>query len=224
MLILIVEDEPVMAQMLRKGLEEQNHTSTVVANGEDAIETVRMAQFDAVILDVMLPGLDGFSVARRLRQSGNHVPILILTARDSADDVEKGLDAGADDYLAKPFALKVLTARLRALARRSSGPAVSVLQVDDLLLNPVTRDVSRHGRSATLTATEFRFLEHLMRRAGRVASRRSIIEAVWGFENDVELNTVDAYIKVLRDKVDSDPDCRLIHTVRGYGYVLRDRS
>jgi len=224
MWILVVEDELPMARMLRQGLEEQNHTVTVAADGSEAIEAATAATFDAIVLDVMLPVLSGLTVTRRLRQAGSHVPILMLTARDSPDDVVKGLDAGADDYLVKPFALNVLLARLRALSRRAANPSVPVLQVDDLILDPTSRVVSRGGTQVSLTATEFRFLEHLMRRAGRVASRASIIEAVWGFEQDVEFNTVDTYIKVLRDKVDHDRDSKLIHTVRGYGYVLRERS
>lgn len=224
MWILVVEDELAMARMLRQGLEEQNHTVTVAADGAGAIEAAALTTFDAIILDVMLPVLSGLAVTRRLRQAGSHVPILMLTARDSPDDVVKGLDAGADDYLVKPFALNVLLARLRALSRRAANPSIPVLQVDDLILDPTSRAVSRGGMEVSLTATEFRFLEHLMRRAGRVASRASIIEAVWGFEQDVEFNTVDTYIKVLRDKVDHDRDSRLIHTVRGYGYVLRERS
>ncbi|HXE65366.1 MAG TPA: response regulator transcription factor [Bryobacteraceae bacterium] len=224
MWILIAEDELAMADALRRGLEEQNHTVTVTYDGLEAIAAADGSLFDAIVLDVMMPGADGLTVARRLRQSGNQTPILLLTARDAADDIVKGLDAGADDYLVKPFALKVLLARLRALARRAVTPAAPVLQVDDLILDPTTHEVTRGGRSVSLTATEYRFLEHLMRRAGRVASRNSIIDAVWGFDHDIELNTVDTYIKLLRDKVDSDPAGRLIHTVRGYGYVLRDRT
>lgn len=224
MWILIAEDELAMANALRRGLEEQNHTVTVTSDGLEAIAAATGASFDAIVLDVMMPGADGLTVARRLRQSGNQTPILLLTARDAADDIVKGLDAGADDYLVKPFALKVLLARLRALSRRAVNPPARVLQVDDLILDPTTHEVTRGGRGVSLTATEYRFLEHLMRRAGRVASRNSIIDAVWGFDHYIELNTVDTYIKLLRDKVDSDPAARLIHTVRGYGYVLRDRT
>jgi DNA-binding response OmpR family regulator len=222
MLILIVEDERPMARILRKALEEHGHTIDIASSGQEALDVVCTADFDLIVLDVMLPGLNGLAVTRHLRQSGNRVPILILTARDSADDVVKGLDAGADDYLVKPFALNVLMARVRALARRSASLSLPELQVNDLVLNPKTGQVSRGGRGVTLRATEFRFLEHLMRRVGRVASRSSIIEAVWGLEHDLEPNTIDVYIKLLREKVDSDPDCRLIHTVRGYGYVLRE--
>jgi DNA-binding response OmpR family regulator len=224
MWILVVEDELPMARILSKGLRQQNHTVSIAASGAEAVEAATSITFDAVILDVMLPDINGLAVAQRLRAGGNHVPILMLTARDSPEDIIKGLDAGADDYLVKPFGLDVLQARLRALSRRAASPAKSVLQVDDLILNPATRQVSRAGKPVNLTATEFRFLEHLMRRAGRVASRSSIIDAVWGLQQDIENNTVDNYIRVLREKIDPDPDTRLIHTVRGYGYVLRERS
>jgi two-component system response regulator MprA len=224
MWILVAEDEPVMARMLRQGLEEQNHTVSIAIDGAEAMELATARAFDAIVLDVMLPALDGYAVTRRLRRSGNQAPILMLTARDSAEDIVEGLEAGADDYLVKPFALSVLTARLRAISRRAANPSTPVLQVDDLTLDPSSREVSRSGKPVSLTATEFRFLEHLMRRTGRVASRTSIIEAVWGFEEDVELNTVDTYIKLLRDKIDNGQKSRLIHTVRGYGYVLREQS
>ena len=223
MWILIVEDEPELALALRQGLEEQNHTVTVASDGLEALDILKQHLVDAIVLDVMLPVYDGLAVARVLRRRGNSVPILMLTARDTNEDVVSGLDAGADDYLVKPFSLKVLLARLRALSRRSTNPASAVLQVDDLTLNPVSCEVIRGGQPIGLTPTEFRFLEHLMRRAGRVASRSSIIDAVWGFDQEVEFNTVDTYIKSLRDKLDSDPAKRLIHTVRGYGYIVRER-
>jgi DNA-binding response OmpR family regulator len=224
MWILVVEDEVPMARILRKGLENHNHTVTVALDGAEALEAARSSDFDAVILDVMLPAVNGLAVAKRIREARNHVPILMLTARDASEDIIKGLDAGADDYLVKPFSLDVLLARLRALSRRAANPAVSVLQVNDLVLNPASHEVVRGGKQVALTATEFRFLEFLMRRVGRVASRSTIIDAVWGLGHDIENNTVDNYIRVLRGKVDSDPLDRLIHTVRGYGYVLRERS
>lgn len=223
MWILIVEDEPELALALRQGLEEQNHTVTVASDGAEALDIVEQHLVDAIVLDVMLPVHDGLTVARTLRRRGNSVPILMLTARDTNEDVVSGLDAGADDYLVKPFSLKVLLARLRALSRRSTSPTSAALQVDDLTLNPVSCEVTRGGNPIGLTPTEFRFLEHLMRRTGRVASRSSIIDAVWGFDQDVEFNTVDTYIKSLRDKLDSDATKRLIHTVRGYGYIMRER-
>jgi DNA-binding response OmpR family regulator len=208
--------------LVRQGLEEENHSVTLARDGIEALTAVETCSFDAVVLDVMMPGLDGIELARRVRKSGNQVPILMLTARDASADIVKGLDAGADDYLVKPFSLSVLFARLRAISRRAAQPAVSVLQVDDLVLHPASREVTRAGRALALTATEFRVLEYLMRRTGRAASRSSIIEAVWGFNEEVGSNTVDVYIKLLRDKVDNGKGRKLIQTVRGYGYILRD--
>jgi two-component system response regulator MprA len=220
--ILVVEDEPSMADLLRQSLEESNHSVTLARDGFEGLEAARTSPYDALVLDVMLPRLDGVEVTRRLRNERNSVPILMLTARDAAADIVRGLDAGADDYLTKPFSLKVLLARLRAIARRAVRPASATLQADDLELDPASRMVTRAGRLINLTATEFRVLEFLMRRPGRVASRPSIIEAVWGFEQDVEPNTVDAYIKLLRDKIDSGGGRKLIHTVRGFGYIVRE--
>lgn len=222
MWILVVEDDPSMGQIVVQGLQEENHTVTLARDGMEALAAIQTCAFDVVILDVMMPKVSGIEVARRVRKSGSQVPILMLTARDAAGDIVEGLDAGADDYLVKPFALSVLVARLRAISRRATKPAVSVLQVDDLTLDPASRSVARGGRPVALTATEFRLLEYLMRRAGRAASRSTIIEAVWGFEEDVALNTVDVYIKTLRDKIDVSTAHKLIHTVRGYGYILRE--
>jgi two-component system response regulator MprA len=220
--ILVVEDEPAMAGLLRQGLEEANHKVAVARDGAEALTAGETSTFDAIVLDVMLPRVDGFEVARRLRSKGITVPILMLTARDADADVIRGLDAGADDYLTKPFSLKVLLARLRALSRRSAAPPVQRFQVGDLALDPESREVTRAGRRVALTATEYRVLEFLLRRAGRAVSRSAIIEAVWGFEEEVEANTVDAYIKLIRDKVDHSPRPKLIHTVRGYGYIVRE--
>ena len=224
MWILVVEDDIPMGDLIRRGLEEANHSVALARTGPEGLHTAESSHFDAVILDVMLPGLDGVEVARQLRAAGSDTAILMLTARDAPADVVRGLDAGADDYLTKPFSFKVLLARLRALSRRSGNPPVSLLKVDDLTLDPASRVVQRAGRAVTLTATEFRLLEFLMRRAGRVASRAAIIDAVWGFEEDVETNTVDAFIKLLRDKVDAGYNQRLIHTVRGFGYIVRESA
>jgi DNA-binding response OmpR family regulator len=224
MWILVAEDETTMAELLCQGLEEQNHRATIARDGLEALSAIETSTFDAVVLDIMMPGLDGIEVARRARGAGNQIPILMLTARDSPADVIRGLDSGADDYLVKPFPFKVLLARLRALTRRAVHPPVALLQVGDLQLNPASREVTRAGRVVNLTATEFRFLEFLMRRAGRAASRPSIIEAVWGFDEDVESNTVDAFIKLLRDKIDQGQQQKLIQTVRGFGYILREPS
>lgn len=221
MWILVVEDDPFMGGMVSQELQEENHTVTLARDGLEALAALETCSLDAVILDVMMPGLSGIEVARRIRKSGSQVPILMLTARDTAADVVNGLDAGADDYLVKPFALNVLVARLRAISRRAAKPSISVFQVDDLTLEPASRVVTRGGQKVSLTATEFRLLEYLMRRPGRAASRSTIIEAVWGFEEEVALNTVDVYIKMLRDKIDMGQR-KLIHTIRGYGYILRD--
>ncbi|HXA49425.1 MAG TPA: response regulator transcription factor [Candidatus Acidoferrum sp.] len=222
MWILVVEDEPSMGELLRQGLEEENHTVTLVRDGMEGIHAAETGNVDAIVLDVMIPGIDGIELARRLRAAGRQTPILMLTARDAAADIVRGLDAGADDYLTKPFAFRVLLARLRALSRRAMHPAVARLQVDDLELDPASHQVSRAGVSLSLTATEYRVLEFLMRRTGRAVSRSSMIEGVWGFEEDIESNTVDAFIRLLREKIDLGQQRKLIHTVRGYGYILRE--
>jgi two-component system OmpR family response regulator len=222
MWILVVEDEPRMADVLMQGLEEANHRVGIAHDGHEALAALATTCFDAVIMDVMIPGPSGFEVVRKVRAAGNDVPVLMLTARDEEADIVMGLDVGADDYLVKPFAFRILLARLRAIARRSTGPGATCLQSGDLQLDPASREVSRAGRPIHLTATEFRFLEFLMRRAGRASSRSAIIEAIWGFDEDVEPNTVDTYVKLLRDKIDVDQDRKLIHTIRGYGYILRD--
>ncbi len=219
-----MEDETQMGELLRQGLEEQNHAVTLARDGVEGLHAAETSNFDAIVLDVMMPGMDGIEVARRLRASSNRTPIIMLTARDAVQDIVKGLDAGADDYLTKPFSLKVLLARLRAISRRASQAPAQLLEVDDLSLDPASRKVVRAGRKIHLTATEFRVLEFLMRRAGRAAARSALIEAVWGFESDVELNTVDAFIKLLRDKIDSGRKKKLIHTLRGYGYILREEE
>ena len=211
-----------MGELLRQGLEEENHSVTLARDGLEGLHAAKTSNFDVIVLDVMMPGMDGIEVARRLRAAGKQTPIIMLTARDAAGDIVKGLDAGADDYLTKPFALKVLLARIRAISRRGARPATPTLQVDDLVLDPAAREVTRGGHKINLTATEFRVLEFLLRRAGRAASRSAIIEAVWGFEVDIEPNTVDAFIKLLRDKIDIGRGRKLIHTVRGYGYILRE--
>jgi len=220
--ILVVEDEASMGELLRQGLEEQNHVVALAADGLEALHAARMNNFDAIVLDVMIPGVDGVEVTRRLRAAKHQAPIIMLTARDAPADIVRGLDAGADDYLTKPFSLKVLLARLRAITRRAARPAAAALQVADLVVDPASREVSRAGHKINLTATEFRVLEFLMRRAGRAASRSAIIDAVWGFEKDVESNTVDVFIKLLRGKIDSPPHRKLIHSMRGYGYILRE--
>jgi DNA-binding response OmpR family regulator len=221
MRVLIVEDERDMAQVLKEGLEEENYFVSLAFDGVSGLEVARSCEFDVIILDVMLPKLDGFEVARRLRTKGNRTPVLMLTARDTVPDVVKGLDLGADDYLTKPFSFAVLLARLRAASRRQYAQPSSLLRVADLVLNCATREVSRGRREINLTATEFRLLEFLMRRPGVVVPRSAIVEAVWGFDDEVNDNTVDAFIRLVRRKVDDPHDEKLIRTVRGVGYSVR---
>jgi two-component system response regulator MprA len=220
--ILVVEDQTSMREALRQGLEEENHTVTLASGGLEGFHAAETSNFDAMVVDVMMPGMDGVELVKRLRAAGRQTPVLMLTARDAAKDVVRGLDAGADDYLTKPFSFRVLLARLRAISRRSVQPSKSKLQVDDLLLDPMSREVSRAGAPMNLTATEYRVLEFLMRRAGHAVSRSAIIEGVWGFEEDIEANTVDAFIRHLREKIDQGQKRKLIQTVRGYGYILRE--
>ena len=221
MWILVAEDELAMANLLRQGLEESNHTVVVARDGNEAFAAAETSTFDVIVLDVMMPKLDGIEVTKRLRAAKNSVPILMLTAKDANSDVIRGLDAGADDYLVKPFPFGVLLARLRALSRRREVVPMQLLKADNLTLDPAAHCVTRADREIPLTATEFRILEFLLRNAGRAESRTAIIEAVWGFDEEVEPNTVDVYIKNLREKLESDPHRKLIQTVRGYGYIIR---
>jgi DNA-binding response OmpR family regulator len=222
--VLVIEDELSMGRLLRQGLEEANHTVTLTRDGLDGAHAGETYPVDAIVLDVMLPGLSGFEVARRLRRAGRQVPIIMLTARDAPADVVHGLDAGADDYLTKPFAFNVLLARLRALSRRAAQAPSATLSVGDLTLDPATREVTRDGSRVELTNTEFRLLEFLARRAGRACSRASIIDGVWGFDQEVQPNTVDAFVRLLRTKLHAGGRAALIRSVRGYGYIMRDAT
>jgi two-component system response regulator MprA len=221
MQVLVVEDERRMAELLRQGLEEEGHSVVLAGNGRDGLAMAESHPFDAIVLDVMLPGLDGFSVARKLRAARNQTPILMLTARDATHDMVEGLNLGADDYLVKPFSFEVLLARLRAVSRRGTIAQPPILRVADLTLNPSAHEVARGGRRIALTRTEYGLLELLMKRAGRVVTRENLIESVWGFDSNVRSNTLDAFIRLLRDKVDTDADAKLIQTVRGVGYCMR---
>jgi two-component system OmpR family response regulator len=222
MRILVVEDQPDMADALRQGLEEEGHAVIASADGRDALTVAGHYELDAVVLDMMLPGLDGCCVARRLRESGALMPILMLTARDAIPDIVRGLDSGADDYLTKPFAFEVLLARLRALGRRGDVEKRTVYEVADLQLDPSTRQVHRGGYSIALTRTEYLLLELLASRAGRVVTRQMILDSVWGFGQDVESNTVDAFVRLLRHKIDQPGQLKLIHTIRGVGFRLSE--
>jgi DNA-binding response OmpR family regulator len=220
--ILVVEDEAAMRDALRQGLEDENHSVTLAADGLEGIHAAETLDLDAIVLDVMLPGMSGIDLVRRLRSGGRQTPVLMLTARDAAGDIVRGLDVGADDYLTKPFSFRVLLARLRALARRSAQAPRATIEVGDLVLDPASRQVSRAGVALSFTATEFRLLEFLMRRAGHAVSTSAIIEGVWGFNVDVEANTVAAFIRHLREKIETGQAPKLIHTVRGFGYIVRE--
>jgi DNA-binding response OmpR family regulator len=225
MRVLIIEDDRDMAALLEKGLREERHTASVARDGLAGLDLATNYQFDVVVLDWMLPGMDGLEVSRRLRRAGNATPILMLTARDAVPDIVKGLDAGTDDFLTKPFSFSELLARLRALSRR---PKVLVskklFEVGDIALDVSAHRVFRGKDEIHLTPTEYRLLEFLMRRQGAAASRRSIVEAVWGLDAEVEDNTLDAFIRLLRSKVETGGKPRLIQTVRGFGYRLQEDS
>jgi DNA-binding response OmpR family regulator len=222
MQILVVEDEARMAGLLRSALTEEGHHVTSADNGETALQIAQAAHFDVIVLDVMLPKLDGIAVARRLREEQNQTPLLMLTARDADEDIVKALDSGADDYLTKPFSFEVLLARIRAVGRRGQIPQSIRMHAADLSLDTVTREVSRRDHRINLTPREYSLLELLIRHKGRVVRRETILEAVWGFESSIEENTLEVFIRLLRNKVDGPDLPKLIHTVRGVGYALRE--
>lgn len=221
MKLLIVEDEIRMADLLRKGLTEEGHTVTCATDGAEGFALAKGYEFDVIILDVMMPKVNGYEVARRLRSEKVQTPILMLTAKDSVPDVIQGLDLGADDYMTKPFSFAELVARLRAVKRRALAAVDPQLHVADLVLNPASREVFRGQDPVSLTRTEYGLLERLMYRPGKVVSRRSLIESVWGFDREIEGNTLDAFMHLLRNKVDRPGQPKLIHTVRGVGYMIR---
>ena len=221
MRVLVVEDEVKMAGLLKRGLEEEGYAIDVAPTGSEALWAGTENPYDAVILDVMLPDIDGFEVCRRLRAAGRWVPVLMLTAMTAVTDRVSGLDAGADDYLAKPFSFSELLARLRALLRRGAAERPAILHVGDLSLDPAARSVLRSGIPVDLTAKEFALLEYLMRRAGEVLTRSRIIEHVWDFGYDGDSIVVDVYVRYLREKIDRPFGRTSIETVRGSGYRLR---
>jgi two-component system OmpR family response regulator len=219
--ILLVEDEPKMAALVRKALERDGYAVDVTDNGQDAVWLGTENPYDAIILDVMIPPPDGFEVCRRLRAAERWAPILLLTARDAVTDRVTGLDAGADDYLPKPFSFEELYARLRALTRRSATTRPPVLELDELRLDPAAHTVSREGTLIDLSAKEFALLELLMRHPDEALTRTAIIESVWDFAYDGTSNVVDVYVRYLREKVDRPFGRDSIETVRGVGYRLR---
>jgi two-component system, OmpR family, response regulator len=222
MRVLVVEDEKKTASFIRKALRAEGFAVDVCHDGEDALHLAATVPYDAIVLDIMLPGRDGLSVLRQLRERRSSVPVLLLSARGEVNERVEGLDAGADDYLPKPFALAELVARVRAMGRRGSEARATVLEVADLTLDTVTRVARRRETPIELTAREYRLLEFLMRSPGRICGRMTILEKVWDYDFDPGTNLVDVYVRRLREKIDADFQPRLIHTVRGVGYVLRE--
>jgi two-component system, OmpR family, copper resistance phosphate regulon response regulator CusR len=222
MRILVVEDEEKVGSFIKKGLEQSSYTVDLVSTGEDALDHAAVNDYAAVVLDLMLPGKDGLTVLSDLRKMGNTVPVLALTARSTLDDRVRGLDAGCDDYLAKPFAFDELLARLRALLRRQSTARIPRLEYSGLTLDPATRAVNRDGRAIELTNKEYALLEMLLRHPEQVFTRTAILESVWGYDFDAGSNVLEVYMNFLRKKIDPPGARKLLHTVRGVGYVLRD--
>jgi DNA-binding response OmpR family regulator len=221
MRILVVEDEAKVASFIKRALEEESYAVDVCADGVAGLAMGRSGSYDLAILDVMLPTLSGFEVLKEWRANRIKTPVLLLTAQTRVEQKVRGLDAGADDYLTKPFAIEELLARVRALLRRGSGEPAGVLEADDLVLNPATRVVTRGGQTIELTAKEYALLEYLMRNVGRVLTRPMIAEHVWNQDFDTYTNVIDVYMSYLRNKIDKGRARKLIHTVRGSGYVLR---
>ena len=223
--ILVVDDEPAVRDSLDRALRLEGYKVGLAADGREALDALAGDSPDAVVLDVMMPRVDGLEVCRRMRAAGDRTPVLVLTARDGVSDRVKGLDAGADDYLVKPFALDELLARLRALLRRSGAAAPGqVLRFSDLSLDPVAHQVKRGGREIELTRTEFSLLELFLLHPRQVLTRSVIFERVWGYDFGPESNSLEVYVSYLRRKLEADGEPRLLHTVRGVGYVLRERE
>ena len=220
MRILVAEDDRPVASFLKKGLEAEHYAVDVVPDGQEALYMAEEYDYDLVLLDLILPKMDGLQVLRQIRNRKKNLPVLVLTGRSRVEDRVKGLDLGADDYMVKPFAFRELTARVRALLRRGDGPGDFKLQVEDLVMSLVERTVRRGERRIELTPKEFSLLEYLMRNQGRAVSRPMIIEHVWNFSFDTMTNVVDVYVNYLRKKVDGGGTQKLIHTVRGVGYRI----
>lgn len=224
MRILIAEDQKDLNKVLTKKLTAEGYSVDSCFDGEEALDFLNMAQYDGVILDIMMPRLDGLSVVKHMRASGDATPVLFLTARDSVEDKVRGLDLGANDYLVKPFSFEELMARVRALTRKSTAENSPVYEICDLRLDTGSHSVTRSGKNIKLSAKEFALLEYLLRNKGQVLSREKIENNLWNFDYEGGTNAVDVYIRYLRKKIDEDFSPRLIHTVRGVGYVLKEES
>ncbi|MBX2970737.1 MAG: response regulator transcription factor [Cyclobacteriaceae bacterium] len=226
MKILVVEDEPSLLSLIRKGFSEHNLSVSVAMDGSTALQMLDKHEFDAVVLDIMLPDVNGLEICRRIRASGNFVPVLLLTALGTSENIVTGLDAGADDYLVKPFRFSELEARIRALVRRSSYKerTTHAVTLGDLVVDRISKSVTRNGQPIKLTAMEFKLLEHLIRHKGIVLSRNQLLQSVWDIHFDMSTNVVDVYINYLRRKIDKPFEEKLIHTIKGLGYVLKQES
>ncbi len=222
MRVLLVEDELKTVAFVSKALADEGFTVQVCTHGDAALAAALAAPFDGIVMDIMLPGRDGLSVLRQLRAQGNRTPVLLLSARGAVEERVEGLDAGADDYLPKPFVIAELMARVRALGRRGGDSPSTVLRVADLTLDTIAHRAQRGGKVFDLTAREFRLLEYLMRSAGQICGRMSIIEKVWDYDFDPGTNLVDVYVKRLREKIDDEFEPKLLQTVRGVGYVIKE--
>ena len=220
MRILVIEDEKKVASFIKKGLEEEHYAVDTAYDGESGLYLAEVNEYDLIILDLMIPKIDGLEVLKRIRKNKNSVPILVLTAKDTAEDIVKGLDAGCDDYLTKPFNFMVFLARIRALLRREQIDKEPLLEIADLTLSPVTHKVTRMGKEVDLTSKEYALLEYFMRNPDKVLTRTMISEHVWDYHFDSLTNVVDVYVNYLRRKIDKDFEPKLIHTIRGVGYIL----
>lgn len=223
MTILVVEDEIKITRFIKKGLEMEHYTIDVAYDGEEALEKAEINSYDLIILDIMIPKVDGIEVCRKIRESKIDTPIIMLTAKDTVEDRVRGLDAGADDYLAKPFAFGELVARIRALLRREKAVKSTRLQVGDLILDPATHEVLRGGKEVALSSKEYRLLDYMMRRPGHVCTRTMIGEHIWGYNFTDDSNVIDVYISYLRRKIDTGFKKKLIHTIRDVGYKIQDK-
>lgn len=225
MKVLLIEDEAVVAGMISKGLTESGYAVTVAPDGQIGWDMALNNHFDVIILDIMLPGINGLELCKRLRRHPVDTPILMLTALGTTENIVTGLDSGADDYLVKPFKFAELEARLRNLVRRRNGPTKSadILQVNDLTVNMAAKSVQRSGKEITLTPTEYRLLEFMLKNKGRVLSRIELLEHVWSIDFNMSTNVVDVYVNYLRKKVDKESPQKLIHTVSGMGYIIKEQ-
>jgi len=222
MRILIVDDEQHLTDVLYKSLKEEGYSVDIAQDGTEGLEFARMNVYDVIVLDIMLPGMDGINILNTIRNEGISTPVLMLTAKDTTEDKVKGLDTGADDYMTKPFELSEFMARIRALLRRDSSVKSTILKIADLEIDTVTRQVKRGNKEIILTTKEYSLLEYMMRNAGRVLTRTQIADHIWDYDFEGFSNIIDVYIRYLRKKIDDESDNKLIHTIRGSGYCLKE--